>query len=243
MNGATSIRKRTTTVARRGFVAAALLVSACSPAAPAPVATARAPKRTIATPSAGPVAAYGFSEGTGTSIADTSGNANNGTAANATWSTAGRFGNALSFNGTNAWVTVPDSNSLDLTTGMTLEAWLNPTTSTGWVDAFGKETTDDVVYAMYSSQPANHPTGYIRKGGVFSEASALSPLTLNSWTHVATTYDGATLRFYVNGIQTGSSAATGAIDTSSGVLRIGGNSIFGEYFNGLIDEVGSTTGR
>ena len=187
--------------------------------------------------SSGLVAAYGFEAGSGTSVLDSSGNGNTGTAANTTWSTAGKFGKALSFNGTNAWVTVPDSNSLDLTTGMTLEAWLNPTTSTGWVDAFGKETTDDVVYAIYSSQPANHPTGYIRKGGVFSEASALSPLTLNSWTHVATTYDGATLRFYVNGIQTGSSAATGAIDTSSGVLRIGGNSIFGEYFNGLIDEV------
>ena len=41
---------------------------------------------------------------------------------------AGKFGNALSFNGTNASVTVPDSNSLDLTTGMTLEAWVKPTT-------------------------------------------------------------------------------------------------------------------
>jgi Concanavalin A-like lectin/glucanases superfamily len=143
----------------------------------------------------------------------------------------------LSFNGTNASVTVADSNSLDLTTGMTLEAWLNPTTSTGWVDAFGKETTDDVVYALYSSTPANRPTGYIRRGGVFSQAGAISPLTLNNWTHVATTYDGATLRFYVNGTQIGSTAATGPIDASSGVLRIGANSIFGEYFKGLIDEV------
>ena len=39
---------------------------------------------------------------------------------------AGRFGNALSFNGTNAVVTVADSNSLDLTSGMTLEGWVRP---------------------------------------------------------------------------------------------------------------------
>ena len=38
-----------------------------------------------------------------------------------------QFGNALSFNGTNASVSIPDSNSLDLTTGMTIEAWINPT--------------------------------------------------------------------------------------------------------------------
>ena len=186
---------------------------------------------------AGLVAAYGFNAGSGTTAADSSGNNNNGTTANTTWSTAGKFGNALSFNGTNAWVTVPDANSLDLTTGMTLEAWLNPTTSTGWVDAFGKETTDDVVYSIYSSTPANAPTGYIRKGGVFSQAGTTSPLALNDWTHLATTYDGANLKFYVNGTLISTTAATGAIDTSTGVLRIGGNSIFGEYFKGLIDEV------
>ncbi len=186
---------------------------------------------------AGLVAAYGFNAGSGTTAADSSGNNNNGTTANTTWSTAGKFGNALSFNGTNAWVTVPDANSLDLTTGMTLEAWLNPTTSTGWVDAFGKETTDDVVYSIYSSTPANAPTGYIRKGGVFSQAGTTSPLALNDWTHLATTYDGANLKFYVNGTLISTIAATGAIDTSTGVLRIGGNSIFGEYFKGLIDEV------
>ena len=57
-----------------------------------------------------------------------SGNGNNGTLTNATWAgaAAGRFGNALSFNGTNASVTIPDSASLDLTTGMTLEAWVQP---------------------------------------------------------------------------------------------------------------------
>ena len=39
----------------------------------------------------------------------------------------GKYGNALTFNGTNATVTIPDANSLDLTTGMTLEAWVRPT--------------------------------------------------------------------------------------------------------------------
>src|SRR5262249_52367666 len=63
----------------------------------------------------------------------------------------------------------------------------------------------------------------------------LTPLF--NWTHVAATYDGSLVRLYVNGNQVSSQSCVGSIITSSGVLRIGGNSFWGEYFNGLIDEV------
>ena len=76
----------------------------------------------------GLVAAYSFNAGTGTTVTDSSGNGNNGTIANATWTTAGKYGDALVFNGTNALVNIPDAASLNLTTGMTLEAWVNPST-------------------------------------------------------------------------------------------------------------------
>ncbi len=72
------------------------------------------------------VAAYSFDEGTGTTVGDSSGNGNTGTIVNATWTTAGAYGDALQFNGTNSWVIINDAASLDLTTGMTLEAWVNP---------------------------------------------------------------------------------------------------------------------
>ena len=62
-------------------------------------------------------------------------------------------------------------------------------------------------------------------------------LPLNAWTHLAATYDGTTLRLYVNGVQVGSRAVSGALLTSTGALRIGGNSIWGEFFQGRIDEV------
>src|SRR5262249_36875542 len=66
---------------------------------------------TPAAPS-GLVAAYAFNEGTGTTVKDASGNGNNGTVANTTWSTTGKFGNALNFNGTSSVVTIPNSASL-----------------------------------------------------------------------------------------------------------------------------------
>src|SRR5262245_18732654 len=67
-------------------------------------------------PISGLVAAYAFNENTGSSTADTSGNANLGILNGASWTTQGKYGNALSFNGS-SYVTVNDSNSLDLTTG------------------------------------------------------------------------------------------------------------------------------
>ena len=59
----------------------------------------------------------------------------------------------------------------------------------------------------------------------------------NAWTHLAATYDGSTLRFYVNGVQVGSKTGVSAIAASTGSLRIGGNGVWGEYFRGLIDDV------
>ena len=65
----------------------------------------------------GLVAAYGFDEGSGVSVADSSGNGITGAVANGSWSAAGKFGKALSFNGTSSRVTVPDAAALDLTSG------------------------------------------------------------------------------------------------------------------------------
>ena len=79
------------------------------------------------TPIPGLVAAYSFDEGNGLNANDGSGNNFTGIISGATWTSTGKYGNALSFNGTSNWVTVADSNALDLTAGMTLEAWVFPT--------------------------------------------------------------------------------------------------------------------
>ena len=59
----------------------------------------------------------------------------------------------------------------------------------------------------------------------------------------ALTYDGATLRLYVNAALVASQAKTGAISSSTNPLQIGGDSTYGQYFNGMIDEVRIRTSR
>lgn len=187
--------------------------------------------------SSGLVAAYSFSEGTGTTANDSSGKGNKGTITNAAWTNNGRFGKALSFNGTNAWVTVPDSSSLDLTSGMTLEAWVYPQGSLGgWRTIVMKEQTSSDVY--YIETVDGKEVGDVSVAGNNYHIYSDNAVPLNAWTHLAATYDGAYIRIYINGsLATVQHSLTGSIQTSGSPLRIGGNSIWGEYFQGLIDEV------
>src|SRR5205809_7484632 len=184
----------------------------------------------------GLVAAYSFNEGSGTTVADVSGNNNTGTLSGATWTTAGRYGNALVFNGTNASVTVPNAASLGLAPGMTLEAWVYPTaTPTGWRAVIDKNV--DGYYLMASSDQGNRPA----VGGTWTAGNqntfGPSGLPANAWTHLAATFDGATVRLYMNGVQVASRAQTTLLTTSTGTLQIGANSYAGENFAGRIDEV------
>jgi hypothetical protein len=99
-----------------------------------------------------------------------------------------------------------------------------------------KEQSGQLIYALYSNDGAGMPSGHVYIGGD-TDTHAPTGLTLNIWSHVAATYDGATLRLYVNGTQVSSRAVTGNIAVSTGQVRIGGNNVWGEYFAGLIDEV------
>ena len=62
-------------------------------------------------------------------------------------------------------------------------------------------------------------------------------LPANTWTHLALTYDGSNMRLSVNGGQIGTRALSGSVSASGNPLSIGGNSVWGEWFAGQIDDV------
>jgi O-glycosyl hydrolase/predicted secreted protein len=192
------------------------------------------------TQSSGLVAAYSFDEGAGTTASDKSGNGNSGTLINGTtWSTTSKFGAAASFDGSDDRIDVADSNSLDLTASMTLEAWVRPTANSSYRTVILKEISGELAYSLYAadSDHGARSSGWIRSAGVSRYADGTSALPLNAYSHIAVTYNGTSLVFYVNGVVTRSTSVTGSIQTSTMPLRIGGNRIWGEYFRGQIDEV------
>lgn len=191
-----------------------------------------------ATSTAGQIGVWAFNEASGTTAADAAGADNPGAVTEAVF-TAGKYGNGLTFDGVNDWVTVSDANNLDLTTGMTIEGWVRPSALADFSTVVMKERSGGLAYTLYAADGANQPPAvYIRlASGVEVEVRGPSVLPLNAWTHLAATYDGSAMKLYVNGLLVGESAASGSILTTTGALRIGGNSVWGEYFKGQIDEV------
>ncbi len=177
----------------------------------------------------GVVGAWHFDEGSGTTAKDTSGNNNDGTIYGATW-TDGKFGKALSFDGSDDYVDVPHSESLSLTETITAEAWIK---ASAGVQGYILVKKDYNHYGMYIGDD------YDRFDVILNDNNFR--VTFNYWDvwkHVAFTYDKAAGKViqYIDGEQVKVSDFSETIATTTENLQIG-RRIAGHYFEGVIDEV------
>ena len=85
--------------------------------------------------------------------------------------------------------------------------------------------------------PALLPAGGGTFDGDTEHADSGRADPIDHWSHVAVTYDGATIRLYLDGRPVSSRAMHGQVLHTNEPLWIGGNHPYGEYFDGDIDEV------
>jgi hypothetical protein len=221
---------------------------------PSPSATITAsitptPSVTPSTLIAGPIAYYKFDEGTGTSLADTTGNGNDGTAVNSPSWGVGKYGSALNFNGNDTLVSIVDNagdlDNIEKQGGMTVVAWINPVNS-GFGGAGRIVDKDNNEGGWFLSMKGTNQIQFVGDEFATSAMTVISTATvqLNSWNHIAVTWDGKAdgnnCLIYINGVlsATTKTIGVGASGTDSGIpIVIGNRTAADRGFNGGIEEV------
>ena len=185
-------------------------------------------------------AAYSFNEKGGKLTADVTGKGHSGWVSGGKFVKAGKYGGAIQLDGKDDWVTVFDAEDLDFSEAFTLEAWIKPSRKdTKWQTIIFKEAEGGSAYSLSASSLVGQPATSVyvddAENILYGRDNGL--LEKNVWEHLASTYDGSHQRLYINSQEVSSRAQTGVIEVTNGHLRIGGNNVWGEFFQGCIDEV------
>lgn len=179
---------------------------------------------------------------------DSSGNKNHGIPINSVnFSNEAKKGSqSANFDGINAYLRVPLNASIDITKNITIEAWIKPTNvnkeyqiilSKNYQYVMGLYSTTGRLYFEFNNISGN----YIN---VISNQS----LQNNNWYHITSTYDGFSLKIYINGKLDNEVLYSGIIQSQNYDLLIGDQAnncssapgcvaYDNYYFQGLMDEV------
>ncbi len=187
-----------------------------------------------------PISHWRLGEASGTAAADVRG-VNAGTFVNAPTLGAASLlasdttNKALTLDGTNDHVRVANSNSLRVAAPLTLEAWIKPTTVPA-SGSYASVMTKRESYSLQFNGPRLELT--IMQNGTRRRAQApVGAVVAGQTYHVAGTYDGTTMRLYLNGVQVATTALTGAVTQNTNTLTIGSWDGSSEFLRGSIDEV------
>lgn len=174
----------------------------------------------------------------GSTITDLGSGSHNGTLNGSPTSAQGQIGQAMSF-------TAASSQYINGATVGNYPVW----SIAAWINYSGAQSNDaciftdiftsaHVQYCMGFGTDLNGGTNEIGVGFYNSGWSAVSAtISASTWTHCIGTYDGTTLKLFVNGSLVNSTSVTATPGTDGSGFRVGRRWDSGVYYSGLIDEV------
>lgn len=187
-----------------------------------------------------PLAAWAFDEGAGTTTADATGNGHTLTLNNATWQASGHTNSAIQNTAANqgATGTVPA-----ITTAVTLMCWVKPLDLTAGATYFacglvqsGGNTDIAIFTERGSFGTSNVLQADVRISGNLSACNGPSALTVGTWTHVAVTYDGTSIKLYSNGTLVTTTSVSGTISFTTSFYAAGAIAAAGVGTQCVVDD-------
>jgi parallel beta-helix repeat protein len=188
----------------------------------------------------GLVGCWHFDEGIGNETYDSSGNNNNGTIYGATWTT-GVNGTGLDFNGTSDYVDFGDVEEAEGLSTMTISAWIKPEIIDSTVRFIISK--DDAWYFIVDDIINEDEAIFVIHGndGNDDNESVNYQVPLNEWSNVVGIYEYGDTYLYIDGVlkdmDTNVAMSNSTFPLSVGAKYNGQNQSWGNYFDGLIDEV------
>jgi hypothetical protein len=145
------------------------------------------------------------------------------------------------FSSSTTYAEIPDGPAYDITGSITLEAWIFPTTwramHQGQVISKIEESSNS-GYFLGVGDGGNIKFVFIDGSNFKVISTSSNPLTLNSWQHIASIYDGSKMYIYVNGQLITDGNYSGSIAPNNRPVGIGrANEDTDRYYVGKIDEV------
>jgi len=197
-------------------------------------------------PTTGLVAYYPFNGNAN----DESGNGNNGTNNGATL-TADRFGNAssaYSFDGISNHIQVPSATSLNPTNQITISTWVNPkgfysgSSYGNFIVSKGSDATIghyNLIYITDTKQFLFTIRFSDEVGVLPSQVLSSTIINLSTWYHVVGTYDGLTMKIFVNGVYENQKSKSLSLPNNTEDIYIGkhSNVSYPYWINGKIDDI------
>jgi len=176
-------------------------------------------------------------------VKDSTVNANHGTkkAANEPIEADGKIAKAQHHDA-NDYIDCGADSSLDITSQVTLEAWVNvDATQADYTNIVGKRTSGgDFAYMLYKIVDTTRLRPHVKQSdGTYKSFDSAASLGTGAWKHVAMVADGSNLRLYIDGTEDGNSpvAYDGTIKSlSTTPVRIGNDLYETLCFDGYIDE-------
>ncbi len=170
-----------------------------------------------------------------------SGNSSNWVSgAGSTFNGSGTPANGLNFDGSDDYISVGNNNGVfDFSNGLTVEAWINADALSNTASTVSKFANGEREFSLLLLSSGVMEYSISLDGSAEQFFSGSTNLSAGTWYHIALTYDGSTMRAFVNGTADGTNSIAGTVYSGASELYIGARSegSISRYFDGSIDEV------